>query len=149
MRNFLLMVLADINLMSFETGAPFEDVCRRYREALAKGDLSPPEGELEGAAEASWQAGAAAGVATYDVMQCRRARLASREGPYGAVLPGHVFVLGDNRDRSADGRAGGWQVPLGSVKGRVEIVFLSWGLGGAWPRGGSGLRLERLFKPVE
>ena len=33
--------------------------------------------------------------------------------------------------------------------GRVEIVFFSWGLGGAWPRGGSGLRLERLFKPVE
>ena len=40
---------------SDETGAPFEDVCLRFREALAKGDLSPPEGELEGAAEALGQ----------------------------------------------------------------------------------------------
>ena len=134
---------------SDETGAPFEDVCRRYRESLAKGELAPPQGELEGTAEASWQRGAAAGVATYDVMQCRRARLASREGPWGEVGPGHVFVLGDNRDRSADGRAGGWQVPLENVKGRVEVVFFSWGVGGAWPRAGNGLRLERLFKPVE
>jgi signal peptidase I len=135
---------------SEETGAPFLDTCRRYRESLAKGELSPPEPELEGAAEARWQAAAAAGVASYDVMQCRRARLASREGPYEVVRPGHVFVLGDNRDRSADGRsAGGWQVPLGDVHGRVERVFWSWGLRGERPRDGAGLRLDRLFKPVE
>lgn len=132
-----------------DTGEAFEDTCRRYREALAKGPLSRPDGELEGAAEASWQEGAAAGVATYDVMQCRRARLASREGPFEVVRPGHVFVLGDNRDRSADSRGGGWQVPLGSVKGRVERVLFSWGLGGASATGGRGLRLDRLFKPVE
>jgi len=135
---------------SDETGIPYQDTCRRYRESLAKGDLLRPDGELEGAVEASWQGGAAAGVASYEVLQCRRARLATREGPYEVVGPGHVFVLGDNRDRSADSRgAGGWQVPLGNVKGRVELVFWSWGLGGGWPRGGVGLRLDRLFKPVE
>ncbi len=135
---------------SEETGAPFLDTCRRYRESLAKGELSEPPPEGEGAAEARWQAAAAAGVASYEVMQCRRARLASREGPYEVVRPGHVFVLGDNRDRSADGRsAGGWQVPLGDVHGRVERVFWSWGLRGERPRDGAGLRLERLFKPVE
>jgi signal peptidase I len=135
---------------SDEAGQPFQDTCRRYRESLAKGDLLRPDGELEGAAEASWQGAAAAGVATYDVLQCRRARIAAREGPYEIVRPGHVFVLGDNRDRSADSRAaGGWQVPLGNVKGRVELVFFSWGAGGWWPRGSAGLRLDRLLRPVE
>lgn len=135
---------------SDETGIPYQDTCRRYRESLAKGELQRPDGDLEGAAEASWQGAASAGVASYEVLQCRRARLASREGPYETVRPGHVFVLGDNRDRSADSRgSGGWQVPLGNVKGRVEIVFWSWGMGGKWPRGNVGLRFDRLFKPVE
>jgi signal peptidase I len=133
-----------------ERGATQQEVCRRYRESLAKGELLRPDLELEGAAEASWQGAASAGVATYEVLQCRRARLASREGPYEIVRPGHVFVLGDNRDRSADSRtAGGWQVPLGDVKGKVELVFFSWGAGAAGPRGRAGPRLERLFKPVE
>lgn len=131
-------------------GRPFQDVCRRYRESLAKGELARPESDLEGSSESSWLGGAARGVATYEVLQCRRARLAAREGPYEVVRPGHVFVLGDNRDRSADSRgAGGWQVPLGNVEGRVELVFWSWGLGGRSLRGNVGPRLDRLFKQVE
>ncbi len=135
---------------SEETGTPFLDTCRRYRESLAKGALAEPDPDAEGSAEARWQAAAADGVASYDVMQCRRVRLASREGPYEVVRPGHVFVLGDNRDRSADGRSGGgWQVPLENVHGRVALVFWSWGLRGGKPRDGAGLRIERLLKRVE
>jgi signal peptidase I len=131
------------------TGAAVPESCRKYREALAKGDLSPQADAGEDPAS-TWRLAAAAGVASYDVLQCRRPRLASREGPFGIVKPGHVFVLGDNRDLSADSRrAGGWQVPVGHIRGRAAVVFFSWGEGGLGLRRGAGVRFERLFKPID
>ncbi len=132
---------------SAATGALVVETCRRYREALARGPLSSG-GDGAAALEARWDAAAAAGVATYEVLQCNPTRPASRQGPYQVVAPGHLFVLGDNRDRSADGRAaGGSQVPLERVRGRVSVVFFSWADRGATSRGGP--RLGRMFKRVE
>jgi signal peptidase I len=121
-------------------------ICRRLREKLAKGSLGADAGQ---AVEARWNAAAAAGVATYDVLQCRRARPDTREGPFEVVKPDQVFVLGDNRDGSADSRTvGGWQIPYGYIRGRAALVLVSWGEGGWSPRGGGGLRFDRLFKAV-
>lgn len=133
-----------------EEGSPGKkgaSICRRYHETLAQGVFTAPaEG---GEVLARWDAAAKAGLAVYDVLQCRRPRPDSREGPFEVVRPGHVFVLGDNRDNSADSRGlGGWQVPYGNLRGRASAVLVSWGEGGWWLRGSAGLRFDRLFKAV-
>lgn len=133
---------------------PRLDTCRRWRELLDLGapQRPPPPGPGQDAAAAAWAAGlarAAEGSATgHDVLQCRRVRAGRIEGPYGPIRPGHLFVLGDNRDRSSDGRAG-WEVPVAEVVGRGALIGWSWGPGGRWPWGGAGVRIDRLFKPVE
>jgi signal peptidase I len=69
------------------------------------------------------------------------------EGPF-TVPEGHLFMMGDNRDNSADGRAGGWYVPFGHVKGRALVIWLSWGKPGFWLWGESGFRFERFFTGI-
>lgn len=134
-----------------ETGgsraAPVRGTCRRFREALARGDMGFGSASDPAQVEARWQAAASAGVANHAVLDCAGDRSVGGEGPF-VVAPGQLFVMGDNRNNPADGRgAGGWQVPIDRVKGRVARVSFSWGAGGSVF--GRGPRLGRLLQRVD
>lgn len=62
------------------------------------------------------------------------------------VQEGHIFVMGDNRDNSADSRMGpelnGFgQIPIEYIVGRADLIWLSKG-------GPYGLRFDRLFSRI-
>lgn len=66
----------------------------------------------------------------------------ARSGSF-VVEPGRVFMMGDNRDNSADSRVEGGigQIPFSYIKGRASIIWISFG-------GSAGIRFERMFRGV-
>lgn len=71
---------------------------------------------------------------------CAPAVHCGEDMPEFRVPEGHVFLVGDHRDQSADSRYFG-PVPVGRIKGRAWVALVSWGP--------SGPRWDRLFHGVK
>lgn len=84
---------------------------------------------------------------THDLLRDPYRPHAFLEGPF-QVPEGHLFMMGDNRDNSQDGRVGGWFVPFDHVKGRAFVIWFSWGVPGTWFWGDAGIRFSRFFKGI-
>jgi signal peptidase I len=65
------------------------------------------------------------GSRTYTTQHYGRDENFSEEGEGILVKPDHVFVMGDNRDNSSDGRCWG-QVPISNIKGRAMFIWFSY-----------------------
>jgi signal peptidase I len=61
---------------------------------------------------------------SYNILQCDPSNELNNT-PVFVVPEGHYFMMGDNRDNSADSRANVGYVPFENLVGKAEVIFFS------------------------
>lgn len=83
------------------------------------------------------------GELEHTVLQSTESWRRMRDYPPTKVPPDHYFMMGDNRDNSADGRVWGF-VPRNYIRGKAKFVWLSFDPCGQGMPGLGAIRTERI-----
>lgn len=84
-------------------------------------------------------------AANEDYVKRALAKMSPQRIPPFKVPEGHVFAMGDNRDRSSDSRVWG-PVPIENIKGQAFVTYWSWNKEADWLH---KVRISRVVRRVK